>query len=82
MDAWYAAAKAGQWEALRLDWDRMTEPIDEPEPGALARFDRLGGRFGIGVLPECETLIAIREHGRLVAGPASVYASFRLCRLK
>lgn len=81
MAHWYTQARAGDWEALRLDWEQLTVPIERPEDGALVRFDNSNGGFGIGILPNKDTLITVRHHGRLIAGPRSAFGNLSLYRL-
>ncbi len=81
MAPWYAMARAGDWDALRLDWARLTVPIEQPEDGCLVRFDNKDGGFGVGVLPNKDTLIVVRHHGRLIAGPRSAFGNLDLYRL-
>lgn len=82
MGAWYEAARRGDWGQLRLDWGEMTVPIDSPETGALIRFDNSDDSFGVGVLPDPQTLIAVRHYGRLIVGPISACGKLKLYRLK
>jgi len=82
MPEWYHLARAGRWGALRHDWSTMTEPIEKPETGALIRFDNPDDSFGVGVLPDERTLITVRHHGRLIAGPLSACGGLKLYRLK
>lgn len=81
MEHWYARARRGDWEGLRLDWDRMTEPIERPETGALIRFDHDDGSIGVGVLPDDKTFITVRHCGRLIVGPVSACGQLKLYRL-
>lgn len=82
MERWYAAARRGAWRELREDWDGMTDPIKEPQTGALIRFDHGDGGFGIGVLPDERTLITVRHHGRLIVGPLAACGKFNLYALR
>jgi hypothetical protein len=82
MEGWYLDARRGDWGLLRLDWDAMTAPIKKPEAGALIRFDHSDDSFGIGVLPDAQTLITVRHHGRLVVGPLAACGKFNLYCLK
>lgn len=82
MAAWYKAARRGSWDALKAEWDALTEPIEEPEQGALIRFDNRDGSFGCGVLPDPKTFITVRHQGRLVAGPVNCCGNLKLFRLK
>lgn len=82
MPEWYQMAGEGRWESLRIDWSVLTEPIEKPEPGALIRFDNSDDGFGVGVLPDEQTFITVRHHGRLIAGPVSACGKLRLYRLK
>lgn len=82
MAKWYSAARRGDWQALRVSWLELTEPIQKAETGALARFDNDSGGFGVGVLPNERTLIVVRHHGRLIAGPTSAFRNLNLYRLK
>jgi hypothetical protein len=82
MKRWYADAEAGLWAGLRDQWDEMTDAIEQPEPGALVRFDNPNGAFGVGVLPDHRTLITVRHNGRLIVGPISALAVVKLFTLK
>ena len=82
MKGWYAAAHSGDWDLLRRDWHSLTEPIEKPEAGALIRFDRGDGSFGIGVLPDERTLITVRHYGRLIVGPLASCGKMNLYRLQ
>lgn len=81
MRHWYAEAGRGAWRGLGEDWDGMTEQVERPEAGALIRFDRGDGSFGIGVLPDEKTFITVRHYGRLVIGPVTACGPLKLCRL-
>lgn len=81
MERWYRLAAAGCWDELRADWRQSTEPIEQPEVGALIRFDNSNGSFGVGVLPDERTFITVRHQGRLVAGPRSACGNLSLYRL-
>lgn len=81
MEHWYRLARRGDWEALWADWAELTEPIEDPEPGALIRFDNGDGGFGVGVLPSAATFITVRHCGRLIAGPLSACGKLKLYRL-
>lgn len=82
MDAWYSAARRGDWPELRRAWGDMASPIEQPEAGALVRFDHGDGGFGVGVLPNDQTLITVRHHGRLIVGPLSAFSKLNLYRLQ
>jgi hypothetical protein len=82
MERWYAAARRGDWRELREDWDRMTDPINRPEPGALIRFDHDDSSFGVGVLADEQTMITVRHHGRLIVGRLSAFSKLNLYCLK
>ena len=82
MEHWYASALGGGWASLRHDWSDLTAPIEQPEPGALIRFDHGDGSFGIGVLPDEKTLITVRHYGRLVVGPSTACGKLNLYRLQ
>lgn len=82
MERWYSDASQGVWEGLMWDWLDLAEPIEKPEPGGLIRFDNPDGTFGVGVLPDDQTLITVRHHGRLIAGPLSACGRLKLFRLK
>lgn len=64
------------------DWMDMTEPIEKPEAGALIRFDNRNDTFGVGVLPDDRTLMTVRHHGRLIAGPLAACGRVKLYRLR
>ena len=81
MRLWYLRAGSGMWWELGKDWKRMTEPIEKPEAGALIRFDRGDGSFGVGVLPNADTFITVRHYGCLIAGPVNACGSLKLFRL-
>jgi hypothetical protein len=82
MSLWYLQAGSGMWWGLGQDWGQMTEPIEKPEVGALIRFDRGDGSFGIGVLPDERTLITVRHYGRLIVGPLAACGKMNLYRLR
>jgi hypothetical protein len=82
MGAWYSAARRGDWPELRRTWEDMTFPIEQPEAGALIRFDHGDGGFGVGVLPDERTLITVRHHGRLIVGPLIACGKLKLYRLQ
>lgn len=82
MAGWYRGASRGAWEGLRRDWAEMTEPITTPEAGALVRFDNADDSFGVGVLPDEQTLITVRHHGRLIVGPLLACGKLKLYRLR
>lgn len=67
---------------MRADWDAMTEPVDNAEAGDLIRFDNSNGTFGVGVLPNENTLITVRHHGRLIVAPLSAIGKTKLYRLR
>ena len=81
MRSWYTAAERGHWRELDEDWGELTEPIERPEAGALIRFDRGDGSFGVGVLPNADTFITVRHYGCLIAGPVNACGSLKLFRL-
>ena len=81
MRSWYTAAERGHWRELDEDWGELTEPIEKPEAGALIRFDRGDGSFGVGVLPNAGTFITVRHYGCLIAGPVNACGSLKLFRL-
>ena len=82
MAHWYSDAQAGAWQGLRMDWLELTTPIDEPEAGALIRFDNQDGSFGLGVLADAQTLLTVRHYGRLIVGPFSAFRRLKLYRLQ
>jgi hypothetical protein len=82
MEHWYSDAQAGAWQGLRWDWVDMTVPIEQPEPGALIRFDNSDDSFGVGVLADAQTLLTVRHHGRLIVGPLSALGRLKLYRLQ
>lgn len=82
MNHWYQMARQGDWGKLRLDWEESTDRIEQPEAGALVRFDHRDGSFGTGALPNEKTIITVRHHGRLIAGPVSACGGLKLFRLK
>jgi len=82
MERWYSDARKGSWGGLWQDWADMTTPLDDPEPGALVRLDNPGDTFGVGVLATANTLLIVRHHGRLVAGPLSAFRKLKLYHLQ
>lgn len=82
MGDWYARARAGHWDGLRRDWEGLTEEIEEPEVGALLRFDNVGASFGVGVLVEPEIVVTVRHQGRLIVASRRVLGPLTLYRLK
>ena len=82
MEPWYRDAARGHWRELHEDWAELTEPIEQPEAGALIRFDRGDATFGIGVLPDERTLITVRHYGRLIVGPLAACGKMNLYRLQ
>jgi hypothetical protein len=82
MERWYSDARAGAWQGLRWDWLDMTTPIEEPELGALIRFDNPDDSFGVGVLVDAQTLITVRHQGRLIVGPFAAFRRLKLYRLQ
>jgi hypothetical protein len=82
MAHWYSDAQAGAWHGLRWDWLELTTPIEEPEAGALIRFDNQDDSFGVGVLADAQTLLTVRHHGRLIVGPVSAFRRLKLYRLQ
>lgn len=82
MEHWYSDAQLGAWPGLRCDWDELAAPIEQPEPGALIRFDHGDSSFGVGVLPDERTLITVRHYGRLIVGPLSACGRLKLFRLR
>jgi len=82
MEHWYSDAQAGAWQGLRWDWLDMTTPIEQPEAGALIRFDNQDDSFGVGVLVDAQTLLTVRHHGRLIVGPFSAFRRLKLYRLQ
>ena len=82
MRQWYSRARARDWEGLQNDWEQMTVPIEAPETGALVQFKNQDGSFGLGVLPNAQTLITVRHYGRLIVGPLAACGNLKLHRLK
>jgi hypothetical protein len=82
MAHWYSDAQAGAWQGLRWDWLELTTPIEQPEAGALIRFDNQDDSFGVGVLADAQTLLTVRHHGRLIVGPVSAFRRLKLYRLQ
>jgi hypothetical protein len=82
MKQWYSRARARDWLGLQRDWEQMTALIETPEAGALVQFRNADGSFGVGVLPNAETLITVRHYGRLIAGPLAACENLKLHRLR
>lgn len=81
MGYWYSRARQRDWGTLRAEWGEHTERIEQPEAGALIRFDHPDESFGVGVLPDDRTFVTVRHCGRLIAGPISACGELKLFRL-
>lgn len=82
MEDWYRRARAGAWDALRLEWETMTEPVRKAEQGALIQFNNSDNSFGVGIMLDDETFATVRHQGRLIVGPRSSCGKLNLYRLK
>lgn len=82
MGDWYVRARRGDWVGLRCDWNDLTEPIKEPEAGALLRLENATGGFGVGVLVEPEIVVTVRHQGRLIIAPRKPLGPLTLYQLK
>jgi hypothetical protein len=82
MSDWYARASRRDWLGLRADWTGATIEIEEPETGALLRFDNADGGFGVGVLVEPEIVVTVRHQGRLIVAPRRALGPLKLYQLQ
>lgn len=82
MADWYGLAQVGAWTGLRRDWLQCTGPIEQPETGALVRFDNPNDSFGLGVLVAPDVLITVRHRSRLIVAPFAALGPLKLYQLK
>lgn len=59
---WFELARAGEWATLQSIWAEITEPLDGPEPYAVALIDN--GPTGLGVAVVVDDGLLITHHRR------------------